>query len=90
MAPGGLVEVRVSWPEHPRYLQKKKKITLESPQSSAVSNLVYFSTSWTKEIRGEAVYPLIPIGSSNNLLNYFVKLGVFIELKNNCSIIKKI
>ena len=23
MAPGGLVEVRVSWPEHPRYLKKK-------------------------------------------------------------------
>ena len=21
MAPGGLVEVRVSWPEHPRYLK---------------------------------------------------------------------
>ena len=25
MAPGGLVEVRVSWPGHPRYLKKKKK-----------------------------------------------------------------
>ena len=24
MAPGGLVEVRVSWPGHPRYLKKKK------------------------------------------------------------------
>ena len=23
MAPGGLVEVRVSWPGHPRYLKKK-------------------------------------------------------------------
>ena len=26
MAPGGLVEVRVSWPGHPRYLKKKNKI----------------------------------------------------------------
>ena len=26
MAPGGLVEVRVSWPGHPRYLKIKKKI----------------------------------------------------------------
>ena len=25
MAPGGLVEVRVSWPRHPRYLKKKKE-----------------------------------------------------------------
>ena len=25
MAPGGLVEVCVSWSEHPRYLKKKKK-----------------------------------------------------------------
>ena len=25
MAPGGLVEVRVSWPGHPRYLKKKNK-----------------------------------------------------------------
>ena len=25
MAPGGLVEVRVSWPGHSRYLKKKKK-----------------------------------------------------------------
>ena len=24
MAPGGLVEVRVSWSGHPRYLKKKK------------------------------------------------------------------
>ena len=24
MAPEGLVEVRVSWPGHPRYLKKKK------------------------------------------------------------------
>ena len=24
MAPGGLVEVHVSWPGHPRYLKKKK------------------------------------------------------------------
>ena len=26
MAPGELVEVRVSWPGHPRYLKKKKEI----------------------------------------------------------------
>ena len=26
MASGGLVEVRVNWPEHPRYLKKKKKV----------------------------------------------------------------
>ena len=25
MAPGRLVEVRVTWPEHPRYLKKKKR-----------------------------------------------------------------
>ena len=25
MTPGELIEVRVSWPEHPRYLKKKKK-----------------------------------------------------------------
>ena len=25
MAPEGLVEVRVSWPGHPRYLKKKKR-----------------------------------------------------------------
>ena len=31
MAPGGLVEVRVSWPGHPRYLKKikNKKYILE-------------------------------------------------------------
>ena len=27
MAPGGLVEVRLSWPGHPRYLKKKKNQT---------------------------------------------------------------
>ena len=30
MTPGGLVEVRVSWPGHPRYLKKKKKMKNES------------------------------------------------------------
>ena len=28
MAPEGLIEMRVRWPEHPRYLKRKKRFIL--------------------------------------------------------------
>ena len=40
MAPEGLVEVRVSWPEHPRYLQKKEG--LEGKRRSVFRSHVVF------------------------------------------------
>ena len=33
MEPGRLVEVRVSWPGHPRYLKKKKKNQIDEFES---------------------------------------------------------
>ena len=36
MAPGGLVEVRVSWPGHPRYLKKREGRT-RLAQGSAIT-----------------------------------------------------
>ena len=39
MAPGGLVEVHVSWPGHPRYLKKKKGLVWD------IRNKLYSSFS---------------------------------------------
>ena len=40
MAPGGLVEVCISWPGHPRYLKKKKTL---------IVSLIFIQTNQTIE-----------------------------------------
>ena len=42
MAPGGLVEVRISWPGHPRYLKKKKFIHCEITKARVRVHENYF------------------------------------------------